>query len=136
MRLKRTFLTGRDRSNCSNFLGHPLFLKLYNTEMKNQFTYLLPVGCLDASGRKRPLFCVLCPFPSASIQASNWQKICNLIVCFMFVYLCVVCRFEKEGFLKNCTICLVKLKSVLFNLLCGFDLFFSMLAINSVSDFF
>ena len=29
------------------------FEAAYNTKINNQYTYLLPVGCLDASGRKR-----------------------------------------------------------------------------------
>ena len=58
--------------------------------------------------------------PSASIQVSNWQKISRLIVCYFYV----VRSFEKEVFLEYSRIlsCLVRLKSVLFNLLCVFDL--------------
>ena len=43
----------------------------------------------------------------------------------MFVYVCVVHSFKKEDFLKNSHIlsCLVRLKSILLNLLCVFDLF-------------
>ena len=56
-------------------------------------------------------------YASASIQASNWQKISELIDCF-----CVVYSFEKD-FLENSRIlsCFVQLKSVLFDLLCVFD---------------
>ena len=61
---------------------------------------------------------ISCPFPCASVQASNWQKISKLIV-----YFCVVRSFEKEDFLQNSRIlsCLVQLKDILFNLLCVFD---------------
>ena len=65
------------------------------TKINNQFTYLLPVGCLDASGREKA-------------QDS----------------LCVVRSFEKEDFFENLSILTscVQSKSVLFNLLYVFDL--------------
>ena len=52
--LKSMLLIGQDKTKCVNSWGNPLS-KLCTTQKQtnNKFTYLLPVGCLDASGRKR-----------------------------------------------------------------------------------
>ena len=59
----------------------------------------------------------------------------------LFVCFCSVRGFKEEESrekLNSVLFCLINSKSVLFNLLCAFDLsfFFRMPAVNSVSDLF
>ena len=91
--VKKNSLTGRldkvrEFSRESSFSKRAMCI----TKINNQFTYLSPAGCMDPSGRKRTPFPVSrCPFPSASIQASNLWKL-NKLIGFFFV--CVVHSFE------------------------------------------
>ena len=127
------------KTKCANFRGNPLFQSYVQHTQKNPLIFCQ----LDACGRKRawnlPQSHSL--FPP---QASNWQKI-KRIVCFWLtsvlcplpstsiklakdkggVCFCAVSCFEKEDYLENSCIlsCFVRIKGILFNLLCVFDLF-------------
>ena len=80
-----------------NFQGRPLFQAMYNIKTEKQTKW--------------------CPFPSNSLPASNWPRLSELIVCFCFS--CCM-ELEEEDFIKNLHVlsCFVRLKSILFNLLC------------------
>ena len=51
--MKNAFKLDKIRQKARIFKEAVFFEATYNTKINNQFTYLLPVGCLDASGRKR-----------------------------------------------------------------------------------
>ena len=81
----------------------PPFFVFYVNYVLHHAPYVAPFSLSRQS--------VSCPSPSASLPASNWHKLSELIVCFSVFMLYFLETFHVLS-------CFVLLKSVLFNLLC------------------